>query len=184
MKNIFLLFGLLLAAKVSAQDIKKYALKGVVTYYFNANYGDRPDTGAKAYLLTEQQATAQGLTYDRVSHYQLLYAQYQLAGLLMKPEKRQTPDEKKLTVDMKELADTLNKRQFLMEMGEKIPFMTADGSGVFSKNVAPGTYYVFVKSAHRQNVSTAEVNGQIQMKKVEIKDDDVEIAIRFSLAGY
>lgn len=169
----------LLAFSADSQDIKKYALKGVVTYYFNVNYGDRPDTGAKAYILTEQQAQAQGLTLDRIQSYQLLYAKFEAAGLLVKPEKRQTVEERQLVADMKALADTLNKRQFLMELRDKVPFLTADGSGVFSKNVAAGTYYVFTKSAHRKSASVAEINGQIQMKKVEVKDDDVEVPFRF-----
>lgn len=183
MKKALLVAACLIALGANGQDIKKYALKGVVTYYFNANYGDKPDTGAKAYLLTEQQAQARGLTLERIEKYQLLYARFDAAGLLVKPEKRQSSDERQLVTEMKQLADTLNTRQFLMEMRDKTPFLTADGSGVFNKNVAPGIYYVFVKSAHRKGASTAEINGQIQMKKVEVKDDDVEVPVRFGM-GY
>ncbi|HEX8348879.1 MAG TPA: hypothetical protein VF598_02885 [Hymenobacter sp.] len=47
----------LVACSISAkaQDTpNKYTVKGVVSYFFNANYGDKPDTGAKAYLLTDE----------------------------------------------------------------------------------------------------------------------------------
>ena len=31
-------------------------IKGTVTYFFNSNYGNKPDTGAKVWLLTEESA--------------------------------------------------------------------------------------------------------------------------------
>lgn len=47
MKKITLLFLLIISSLVSAQS----KIDGVVTYYFNSNLGDKPDTGAKVILI-------------------------------------------------------------------------------------------------------------------------------------
>ncbi|HEX8348880.1 MAG TPA: hypothetical protein VF598_02890 [Hymenobacter sp.] len=68
-----------------------------------------------------------------------------------------------------EMADWASKR------------VTSDGNGVFSKKLVPGKYYALVISAHRQRVTKVEVGGQIAVKKVEVKDDDVEVPFNFGL---
>jgi hypothetical protein len=167
---------------MQAQDAKKYALKGVVLYYFNANYGDKPDAGAQAYLLTPELSKRLGITMSSYFNYRLLNVKYDAAGLLIKPEKRLSSEEKKLKEDLKLSADSLLKKQFQLET-EKIPFVTADGNGVFTKNLLPGKYLVLVKSSHRKGDTVAEINGQLILKEVEMKDDDVELPIKFKI-GY
>lgn len=55
MNKTILLFGLLttLLSSCNKPDGK---LSGVVTYYFNENYGDKPDVGAKIYIVNTDSA--------------------------------------------------------------------------------------------------------------------------------
>jgi len=191
-----LLISLLFFLPSAAKAQERYTLKGVVSYYFNANYGDRPDTGAKAYILTEEDLVALGTSESQLYRYLIAYAKLgadpidiEVALNSAKSEKakkamaQRLGDKPALLAKFKEVNDSTSD---VMAKLDVLPVwqakrVTADGGGVFTKKLAPGAYYVIVLSAHRKHNTTTELGGQYTLKKVLIKDDDLEIPIRFSI---
>lgn len=55
MKKSMILFGMLLMLSYGCNK-RDGKLSGVVTYYFNENYGDKPDVGAKIYIINRDSA--------------------------------------------------------------------------------------------------------------------------------
>ena len=174
----------------------KSTLKGVVSYYFNANYGDKPDTGAKAYILTGEDLATLGTSDKQLFRYLIAYAKLGDDPISVKAEMEapRAPWVKKeiakrlgekpaLLAQLNQIDDSVSTVIAKLDVQPKweASRVTSDGSGVFSKKVAPGTYYVVVVSAHRQHHTKSEINGQYYLKKVEMKEDDVELPFNFSI---
>lgn len=49
---------------------------------------------------------------------------------------------------------------------------TVDGSGNYSFNVTPGTYYVYISSKNRTGLNLTEVLGMVYLKKVRVAEND------------
>jgi hypothetical protein len=185
-----------------AQDTPtKYAVKGVVSYFFNKNYGDKPDTGATAYVLTEEDLKTVNTSYSQIYRYLFAYVRAETATIEANSaalKRTRVPRSQRAEVD-KEIEDANQKlaQQTLLikQVGDSVGTaiiklgmdawaakrVTSDGNGVFSKKVVPGKYLVLVISAHRQHSTMAEISGQIALKKVEVKDDDIELPFKFGM---
>ncbi len=78
MKNLIIIIGIALIINFSyAQE---YKLKGVVTYYFNQYQGNKPDLGAKVYLIPKDsvdssyyETVKDVIEYNRIQNMLLLY---------------------------------------------------------------------------------------------------------------
>jgi hypothetical protein len=143
----------------------KHELRGVVTYFFNTNQGYRPDVGATAYIIKDKVLPADSLDVVAAEAYRSANVIYSLSS----GEKKnllpgeESPREAYLSAK----ARLARAERRLAKHGV---VATADGQGVFSKKLAPGTYWVLIQSASR---TTA------QMKRVVIASDDVEVAAKF-----
>lgn len=191
-----------LTLNAKAQDSpNKYTVKGVVSYFYNTNYGDKPDTGAKAYVLTDGDMKTLNTSYEQIYRYLISYLRAENAALESKSAtlaRARARGKEKAEADKaienanqklaeqvainKSVGDSVSKAVFRLEMSTwDSKRVTSDGNGVFTKKVVPGKYYVLVISAHRQHTTVTEVSGQIAVKKAEVKDDDVEIPFKFGL---
>jgi hypothetical protein len=93
---------------------------------------------------------------------------------------------KKHNVDTDEKFNNIDKQlstslfQFRMS---KDPFIetTVDGSGNYSINIKPGTYYVFIKSKNRTGLTITDVSGTTYITKVKVTNNDKDVSYNFEL---
>ena len=127
-------------------------ITGVVTYYFNENYGDKPDIGAEVYAADSTQIPDFSYaTVDSFYHgnfYRNIWLQYKELKILV-PEDI-LKQVKKWNVEDKVIFDSLDRKatiNFLKIKNGKDNYKTVvDGSGKYIITVKPGTYYIIIKS--------------------------------------
>jgi hypothetical protein len=150
-------------------------IKGVVTYYFNANYGDKPDVGATIWIKP----------LDSTKRLDKLMENFQIAKYctnILKLSKKDDRCEKVLIELNANTPDKLKKldEETLVEIirfkkSENVIQLTADGSGIYSTKVSNGIYEVLIISQGRKGLSITEVNGQVSCSAVEVKDGKVVV---------
>lgn len=152
-------------------------IAGVVTYYFNDNYGDKPDVGAKVLIINSLKVPdfhfATVDNFLKAKTYKLLYDSYVTMG--QTPNNSIKENVKAYGVETAEGFDALDKRA-VNEL-DKIRFdnifyctkVVADGNGTFSVNVAPGKYYVYITSNNRRGKNITEILGKVNCKEIEVK---------------
>lgn len=149
-------------------------LKGVITYYFNKNYGDKPDVGARIYV---RKTDTTGLKRSPTSIYERAAVLKYLVDHKVDVEKY-SAQLKELNGDTKEGFDALNsaviKDLYSIDKDESAKIMTADGNGSYSTKLIPGLYEVIMISKGRTSLSVAEIMGKIATKIITIKPDDVK----------
>ncbi|TCD22008.1 hypothetical protein EZ456_17860 [Pedobacter psychrodurus] len=166
----------------SNKNLSNGELKGVVTYYFNKNYGDKPDVGAKIYVRKT----------DTTGRKQSPTAKYERAAVLKYLVDNKVDVEKyssqlkEMNGDTKagfdELSSAVIKDMYSIERDETAKIVTADGNGSYSVKLSPGLYEVIITSKGRTSLTVAEINGKIATKIISIKSDDVKtIDYRFGL---
>jgi len=151
-------------------------ISGVVTYYFNSNYGDKPDIGAEIYVVDS--VALPEFKYEDVKDFFLAII-YRDILVLSKRQKMPIPafiqnQVVKLKLDDKVAFDESDKNAYqniqkLMNSDKAIKTV-ADGSGNYSVKVAPGTYYVLIKSNNREGMTTTMISGKIFCEKHSITD--------------
>jgi len=161
---------------------------GVVTYYFNHNYGDKPDVGSTVFVADS--AMHPEINFEDVQIYQKAIAFRNLSNLLKKPNQplpalMQAQADKYKWEDST-VFDGIDKLSYrnikLLQNSDKVFNSVVDGVGNFSQKVAPGTYYILIKSNNRKGSTNTELSGQIYFKKVLIKaGDEYNISHKFSL---
>jgi hypothetical protein len=161
-------------------------VRGVVTYFFNANFGYKPDLGATVLICNSND-------FDDFNY--LMFVQYRLGYLVISgqmiadygstsAEKIQKAlaakgfqgnDEYNLLV--KKLKDIYARAE-----REKIATTSVDGSGVFKKTLKAGEYFILIKSNQRKGRGDLEYNGKIEMQKITIKSgEETSVDIKFNV---
>ncbi len=154
-------------------------LTGVITYFFNDNYGDKPDVGAIVYILDSISAV-NFVTKDSVKTpiNVNLIENYLYGAFYLKISKSYGKDvpanvseqirgygvetEEKYT----QLGDSA--LTYYSRFRFKADKVTVDGNGSYSKSIKPGTYYVLIQSKHRESLNSIEVVGNIYLKTIHI----------------
>ena len=129
------------------------AIKGTVTYFFNENYGDKPDAGSTVTLLTSEQAVR---------------LQKSTGGTDNDP----IPERAGLDTYFLIHANTDNFRE-----------TKADGSGNFSFDRIPvGRYLVVKQSAHSNGKANRDLIGKVDCNFVEVKaGETVDVSHSFGM---
>ena len=155
----------------------KYELKGVVTYFFNDNYGNKPDTGAKAFIIKETALQTAGIKTGPLVRYLVNHdvMEYDPAQALPQP----LPGEEGLKKEIEDMEPAAMSAQQAIITSTATSTLTADGAGVFTKKLAPGSYLVMIRSANRTRMNLIESLGQVTIKHVVVKGDDIEVAANF-----
>lgn len=151
---------------------QKANLKGVITYYFNKNYGDKPDVGAKIYLKKT----------DTINKKRSVIYNYQRANVcrsLIKMNANVESCKKTLTEiginsdkDFDDLNSKVIKEFMEMDYSDTVKKVTADGNGNYSVSVEPGLYEVIYVSKGRNDLTVAEINGKIDSNIINLKAGD------------
>lgn len=167
------------------------SITGVVTYYYNSTYGDKPDIGAEILIIDVNDAkdfkylTVDSFTYS--STYKALYDSYAKEGKPKIPDNI-SKEVKRYGVNTNEGFDALDKRA--KNELDKIQFkniiyctkLTVDGNGNFSANVPAGSYYVYIKSNNRKRNSLTEVMGKVSCQKITVRSDETSnVNVKFDI---
>jgi len=206
MKKLFTIVFFIISVCAFSQTT---SISGVVTYFFNDYQGNKPDLGAKVYIIDSLTNPAFDFsvvdTFIKARTYRSIYMTYleifsgwdalqkQCEGkkeYQSKYEKAKAEVEKskkdvdhyyaeivKYGVETDEKFTALDKRVFslLMKINEDNSILrTVDGGGNYSVNVKPGTYYIYIVSKNRTNLSMCEISGKIYCKRVIIKENQTK----------
>ncbi len=138
-------------------------VKGVVTYFFNENFGQKPDVGAEIYFLEKGDLDLFDFTvewtYSKISpHHKENYnkiLKWKLDMLKDKMSETVFADSLYLiqTAEALEREKAISYFKSLMK-NDKLK-CTANGSGEFSINLPKGEYYVLVVYSHRDAIDIA-----------------------------
>ena len=144
-------------------------ISGVVTYFFNHNYGDKPDIGSEVFILP---AKYQDRWYDVMRFESEVMARTIAEGArklgLDYSEKLMSAVE----FDRLEASVSTFVEQLRYDKIPDTQKVIADGSGVFSAILKPGQYYLIARSAHRESYSNkVELSGQIDVTSDTVKSN-------------
>ena len=165
--------------KQVVEKIKEGQISGVITYFFNDNYGDKPDIGAQVFIIDTLQIknfnvnTVDSFYYGKT--YRSLYEFYNAKG-----KKRKMPDNileqvKKYGVESKEQYESLDYRtaKELMKIKNSNALkLVVDGNGKITSAIRPGIYYVLIISNNRKNISVTEISGKYKLEILKIKSEE------------
>lgn len=157
---IALLAALFVSGSCFAQKGK---IHGVVTYFFNDYQGDKPDLGAHVYAVD----SAKCPNYSAEISFQ-----YDLATI-----GGPKGDTAFKNLDLKSARNNneIKNSTFVNEA-------TVDGSGNYSIDLPPGTYYVFMQSKGRSASTMTEVMGKISIRTIRIQaDQSIDFSHYFAL---
>ncbi len=161
-------------------------VRGVVTYFFNDNFGNKPDIGAKVMIrrTNEEDSTRHAIS----RYYRAKSGLYLREGnkKLGKKDKWVEDQLKELGVDNQEDFDKISEiaaNHLLVTKYDKETIqLTVDASGNFKKDLNPGKYEIIVISKNRSDATLAEAMGKIDSKVIEIKaGESNDVAFEFTL---
>jgi hypothetical protein len=164
------------------------SVSGVVTYFFNKNYGDKPDVGAQIFIVDIMKTPDFDLekvnSFYYASFYKSIYLEYKSMGVavpndIMEKVKKYNIDDK-LAFDS--FDNSVKNNLSKIELAEDVIKTVVDGSGNYSVKIKPGTYYIYIKSNNRTGISMTEIFGKVNCQKVIVKDGmDTNISHNFKL---
>jgi hypothetical protein len=154
-------------------------INGVITYYFNQNYGDKPDVGAEVYIVDSSET--EGFNIGTIDSFYNGNIYRSLANSYISIDGKVPSDVsaklEKYGVAKKNDFDSLDLRTakslIHIEDNKTTIKTVVDGSGNYSVSLKPGTYYVYIKSNNRKEISITEISGLIYWKKVVVKPNEV-----------
>jgi hypothetical protein len=163
------------------------SISGVVTYFFNDNYGDKPDVGSEVYIVDVEsvpdfsKATVDSFYY--ASFYRNIYLDYKSRGRV--PENIMTEVHKYNAID-KDAFNALDKQAttnlLKIEFSRDAIKTIVDGSGNYSAKLKPGSYFVYIQSNNREEFTMTERMGKIYCARVTVKAGaDSNVSCNFDL---
>ena len=169
-------------------------LKGVVTYFFNDNLGDKPDVGAEIRIIDVKKINGPNNNIDTalmkdftfVKHCrQSIYEDFRKSKPLDSFCLKYVKKYKALTKEeWRNYCGIVYSNLLSMEtvFNLEVISLTVDGSGNFYKKLKPGRYAILSISKGRSEHNVAENLGKIQFNIIEIKEDEEEVlSFRFDL---
>lgn len=189
--------------------LEKGTLKGVITYYFNKNYGDKPDVGSKVYVMRikknwgketnffsnpEVEDFVNGLwTYRKcINLRSIIELSSDIRSLLPGEDtliSKLTEELREIGADTEEGFKRIDERSYKIlndiEKFDKIRsyHAVADGDGQFELQLPPGSYFVVVLSNHREGhyITKTEFHNALYVTFKDIKEREVNtVATSFS----
>jgi hypothetical protein len=166
----------------------KGSLSGVVTYFFNENYGDKPDIGAKVHIVDTTKIADFNLvaidSFKTASFHKDLYLKYKIMGKKVKIPDNIIEKIKEFKLEDDLVFESLDKNAFLnlrkIDNSENVIKTVVDGNGNYSAKLNPGTYYVYIKSNNRFGPSINEIDGIIICEKIIVKNgEDINLNYNF-----
>jgi len=134
------------------------AVKGVITYFFNRNFGSKPDVGARIWLAEGDVSIAESDFFEGGDDQATIYQGKDAAS----------PKSEQPKVVVKIAATS-----------------TASGDGTFElKDVLPGKYTVIIESKHRKELNSRDVIGVIVCHPVKVSaGKSIEVSHDFGVTS-
>lgn len=166
------------------------SLSGVITYFFNKNYKNKPDLGAEVFIADTTKIADLNLvaidSFITASFYKNIYLTYKSMGRNVK-----IPDDiiekiKEFKLEDDLVIDSLDERAYTniskVTNAKDVIKTVVDGNGNYSIKLKTGTYYVYIKSNNRNGASINEIDGKILFKKIIVKNgEDTNLSYNFEL---
>lgn len=165
-------------------------LSGVITYYFNDNYGDKADVGSEIYVLKKSdfnKGNAFGyIEIDIIVAKMKQYAAKDNAKFYAERNKISFSDAQdvyeKAEKDFYNSSLEILKTLQAFKSNEKTKKIVADGNGSYNISIPYGEYYVLVISNHRKASNIIENEGRIKVSKITIKfREETSLNFRFDV---
>ena len=175
-------------------ESQKGTLSGVATYYFNRNYGYKPDIGSEVFVVPKSAyqdfdfAVLEKFIYVRrlrmLSSVEIenvalgakLGIKISKSNILSALEKTGVATES----DWKALAWEAVRAWGIAANGKSTIKLVADGNGAFKRSFPSGEYYILIKSRQRTGLNSVEILGKIHAEKVTINsDEEVSVSAKF-----
>lgn len=182
--NLFILAILLSGCSFIAPKPTK--VTGVVTYFFNENYGQKPDLGGEVYFLKDEGqdvfSIASNWIFTRQSPHYLEHstrlAQMEEQVILGKMEEQEVIDSSMAMQEI-EMKDRSSAEMFFKGlMKDKSLKCAANQNGEFSININPGKYYIMVVFSHRDGLiitsAPQDLTKDVSLN-YEFKDTDMNM---------
>ena len=163
---------------------------GVVTYFFNKNYGDKHDVGSQVFIADSTNITDINLatidSFKTAYFYKSIYLSYKSMGRRVKVPENIIEKVKEFNIEDTLVFDAFDKRAsdniYKIQGAKNVIKTVVDGNGNYSVKVNPGTYYVCIKSNNRDGLSMTEVSGKVKCQKVVVKNGvDTNLSYNFEL---
>lgn len=165
----------------------KGEIKGVVTFFFNDNYGNKPDIGSDVII---RPTSEEDTTRFIVNQY--ILAKLALSILEGNKTLGQPLDEKyekklkelgiQTPEDFEKFSEKVLQHVTKSQYSQETYKTTVDGNGNFQQEVEPGKYEVIVISKNRTSATLLEVGGKIDSKIVDVKPGEkVNLNYEFKL---
>jgi predicted nucleic acid-binding Zn-ribbon protein len=164
--------------EISKNINKNGSLTGVVTYFFNDNYGYKPDIGSKVII---HKTNKENSLNEQFSRYRRAKTYLSLLSYLKKKDSNRVKYEtelKKLGINSEEDFKALDKETATQLIGlssviaKETETITVDGNGKYSINLTPGFYEVVIQSKGRNDITMTEVRGKIKYETIEISPNE------------
>jgi len=127
------------------------SIKGVITYYFNENFGDKVDVGANVWLVEGELAVSTAEAFLGGNEQMIIRNDTELQSARDRGEDAETI--RKMVKDYKVIHRT-----------------TVDGNGNYEmKDIPVGKYTLFIQSKHRKQLNARDVLGVLRTLPVEVK---------------
>jgi hypothetical protein len=156
-------------------------ISGVVSYYFNENFGNRPDGGAAIYILDSASASSLDLksiaglkkAFANFMETKMKYEADSLVDALIDHHKEGSVKVHAYTSPDSSLA-TFNEMgsralQALKKYRLAATKVLADGNGNYTKTLPPGKYCILIESGNARNMPMHGLSGQIYFRFVQVK---------------
>lgn len=171
---------------IEAERVKFCNISGVVTYYFNDNFGYRSDVGAKVLVVKATKNNSNLLKYDVYKQYSMdapdamsYYITYEKQkGWFSEQKIREkmnfSQDDE---VKFKALADRVGNLNLnilaTMEANKVYYETTVDGSGRYSLKLPYGDYFLIITSKNRTRPFIPEIINRVHIEQIKVTQSEL-----------
>ena len=151
---------------VLGSSTAKSKLKGVVTYYFNSNYGFKPDVGAEVLIRKTNKSDETRLIIHNfyiATNYRKVVSNSKITNI-----KDEYSENKLIELGAdtdegyKKICSLATQHVFKYKLIDKEAIkLSVNGNGTFETELEPGYYEVIVISKNRTSLNSVEVLGKV-----------------------
>lgn len=155
---------------------QKGKVKGVVTYFFNNNYGNKPDIGSQVFI---RETTDNDSLKLLISNFNMAKTCRTLVNLKRADEAEGFAEKtlKELNINSESDFENLSKKVYShllkVRINKDTKTLTVDANGSFEVDLDIGNYEIIVVSKNRNSINSAEIMGKVLNKNIEIKDGSI-----------
>ncbi len=161
---------------------------GVVTYYFNKNFGYKSDVGAVVYVVDS--SITHNIEFATIDTFHLGNIDRNISSVY-KSMHEKVPDNIKTEIsnydfdddDIFNALDLRASKNIDKIINSKDVIKTVvDGNGNYSIKIKPGIYYVYIISNFRRGATMTEILGKIYCERIVINEgEDINVSTKFEV---